>query len=108
MKKSQNEKQNKIKVVTICGSLKFQEEMVGVARELAMNKGYCVIQPVYGIDKNIALGSEIINVDKAHYKKIDISDAIFVVNEGGYIGESTKNEIAYAEQHGKEIMFLEK
>jgi len=108
MKKSQNEKQNKIKVVTICGSLKFQDKMINVARELAMNEGFCVIQPVYGIDKKTALEEQIIKVNKAHYKKIDISDAIFVVNENHYIGESTKNEIAYAQKHGKEIMYLEK
>jgi len=31
--------------------------------------------------------------------KIDMSDSIFVINPGGYIGESTKSEIKYAIEH---------
>ena len=37
----------------------------------------------------------------------DISDAIYVVNVNGYIGESTKKEIEYACKLGKEILYLE-
>ena len=47
------------------------------------------------------------NIVNAHWKKIDISDAIFVVNKEGYIGASTKNEIQYAKSKGKEILYLE-
>ena len=32
---------------------------------------------------------------------------IFVINVGGYIGESTKREIAYAERTGKKVNYLE-
>jgi len=46
-------------------------------------------------------------LDKIHRKKIDISDAIYVVNVDGYIGSSTKNEIEYAKNLGKEILSLE-
>ena len=42
-----------------------------------------------------------------HYKRIDISDAIYVINVDGYIGESTKKEIEYAKKLGKEILYLE-
>lgn len=44
---------------------------------------------------------------KIHKAKIDLSDAIFVVNVDGYIGESTRGEIEYAKTKGKEIMYLE-
>lgn len=44
---------------------------------------------------------------KLHRAKIDLSDVIFVVNVDGYIGESTRGEIEYAKQKGKEIMYLE-
>lgn len=40
-------------------------------------------------------------------KRIEISDAIYVVNVGGYIGSSTKKEIEYAISLNKEIYFLE-
>lgn len=36
-----------------------------------------------------------------------MSDAIYVVNKGGYIGESTTNEIIYAESIGKRVIFME-
>ena len=36
-----------------------------------------------------------------------MADAIYVINVGGYIGESTRSEIEYAKKHGKEILYLE-
>ena len=42
---------------------------------------------------------------EGHLKRIEISDAIFVCNINGYIGESTKNEIEYAKKLNKEIMY---
>ena len=46
-------------------------------------------------------------LEKMHKEKINLSDAIFVVNVDGYIGESTKSEIEYAKEHNKEIIYLE-
>ena len=96
-----------IKVVTICGSMKFAEKMQKVATDLEKRKGWCVIQCVYGIDQNNISQEEIDNIVNAHWKKIDISDAIFVVNVGGYIGKATQNEINYALSKGKEVLYLE-
>lgn len=46
-------------------------------------------------------------LDDMHLRKIDMADEIFVINVGGYIGESTKREIAYTEQKGKKVNYLE-
>ena len=46
-------------------------------------------------------------VDEVHKRKIDLADKIFVINIDGYIGESTKSEIAYAKRMGKLIEYLE-
>ena len=46
-------------------------------------------------------------LDKMHKQKIDMSNEIYVINVGGYIGESTKNEIEYAKARGKKISYLE-
>ena len=46
-------------------------------------------------------------LDDMHLRKIDMADEFFVINVGGYIGESTKREIAYAEQKGKKVNYLE-
>lgn len=46
-------------------------------------------------------------LDDMHKKKIDMADSIYVINVGGYIGDSTRSEIAYAEDTGKKIEYLE-
>ena len=46
-------------------------------------------------------------LDDMHLRKIDLADEIFVINVGGYIGESTRSEIAYAEKTGKKVRYLE-
>ncbi len=94
-----------MKVVTVCGSLRFEKEMIQIAAELETKKNYCVIQCVYGLN-NITEEKKK-RIGEIHYKKIDKSDAIYVVNIGGNIGESTKKEIAYAKAHEKEIIYHE-
>ena len=46
-------------------------------------------------------------LDDMHKRKIDMADEIFVINVGGYIGDSTRFEIGYAIEHGKKIRYLE-
>ncbi len=93
------------KVVTICGSMKFAKEMIEYTKELETKHGWCVIQCVYGLNPAELGVEELDRVVNAHWKKIDICDAIFVVNVGGYIGASTQKEIEYAKSLGKEIIF---
>lgn len=47
-------------------------------------------------------------LDDMHKRNIDMADSIYVINVGGYIGESTRSEIEYAQNHGKKISYLEK
>ena len=46
-------------------------------------------------------------LDEMHRQKIDMSNEIYVINFGGYIGESTKSEIEYTKAKGKKISYLE-
>ena len=46
-------------------------------------------------------------LDDIHKRKIDMADEIFVINVGGYIGDSTCSEIEYAMAHGKKVRYLE-
>ena len=94
-----------IKVITICGSMRYSKEMMKIAEELELKDGYAVIQCVYNVDGQKYEGIDASILDKIHRKKIDISDAIYVVNIDGYIGESVKKEIEYAEKHGKEVVY---
>lgn len=46
-------------------------------------------------------------LDELHKRKIDLADEVFVLNVGGYIGNSTRSEIEYAAALGKPIRYLE-
>lgn len=96
-----------IKVITICGIMRYSKEMMKIAEELELEKGYAVIQCVYNTDGQRYEGVDASILDRIHRKKIDISDAIYVVNIDGYIGNSTKNEIEYAKNNGKEVIYHE-
>ena len=48
-----------------------------------------------------------IMLDDMHKRKIDMADEIFVINVGGYIGSSSKSEIAYAHSTGKPVRYLD-
>ena len=96
-----------VKVVTICGSMRFSKEMQKIATDLEKKNGWCVIQCIYDLDKETTTEEEMEKIVNAHWKKIDISNAIYVVNVDGYIGESTQNEINYAISNGKEVYYLE-
>lgn len=96
-----------MKVITLCGSMRFVKEMQEIALELELKQDYCVLTPVG--DTTIKLSEEDIeSLAKAHFKKIDISDAVYIVNIGGYIGESVSREVRYAKEHNKEIIYHEK
>ena len=89
--------------LTICGSMRFAEEMKEIAYELEAKNGCNILQCVYCVDA--PSDEEVKRLEAAHYRKIDLSDGIYVVNIGGYIGESVRKEIEYAEKSGKEVIY---
>ena len=94
-----------MKIITLCGSLKFQKEMMIVAEKMAL-EGYCILTLVYPVLENMkATEEQLIKLKEAHFKRIELSDAILVVNINNYIGESTNLEIDYAKKLGKEIIY---
>ena len=94
-----------MKTITICGSMRFEKEMIEIAYDLEAHKGYNVLQCVYCKNTTAPTEQELAQLAAAHYKKIDMSDGIYVVNIDGYIGEAVKNEIVYAIKPGKEIIY---
>ena len=95
-----------MKIVTLCGSLKFQKEMMEVAEKMAL-KGFCVFNPVFPVLENYQIKEEQLQkMKEAHFKRIELSDAILVVNANHYIGNSTNREIEYAQKLGKEIRYV--
>lgn len=94
-----------MKTYTICGSMRYEKEMQEIAYYLETQKGYNILQCVYVVDGIEPTPEDLKALERAHYQKINISDGIYVLNIGGYIGESVRKEIAYAQQHGKEIVY---
>ena len=98
-------------IITICGSARF-EKYFHLWNEVLTLSGHTIfglsVYPSYkNGQKNWYTEKEKIELDKAHFRKIDASDAIIVINKFAYLGESTLNEIKYAQECGKELYILE-
>ena len=92
------------KIVTLCGSTRFKEQFMEVQKRLTL-EGYIVISVgLFGHSGD----NEVWQPGTKDLRKIDLADEIFVINVGGYIGESTRREITYAEKTGKKVNYLEK
>lgn len=98
---------NRYKIITLCGSIKFKEEFFKVQEKLIID-GNIVFTPNFFSENNVVINIEIKEMlDKMHRQKIDMSDEVYIINIGGYIGESTKSEIEYANKKGKKVTYLE-
>ena len=95
-----------MKIITVCGSYKFKKEMTEITEKMAFN-GNCMITPIdlSKQEKEAYTKEQLEILGKMHKEKIKMSDAILVVNVGGYIGRNTQSEIDYAKSLSKEIIY---
>ncbi len=99
---------NKYNVITLCGAIKFKEEFEKIQEELTLAGNIVLTPNFFHSVKKEEINNEIKNMlDEMHKQKIDMSDEIYVINVGEYIGESTKSEIEYAKTKNKKISYLE-
>ncbi len=85
--------------------MRFEREMQRVAFLLETKARCCVLQCVYNADGLALSDADREALEQAHLRKIELSDAVYVVDVGGYIGEQVRQEIAFAERLGKEILY---
>lgn len=99
----------KYKVITLCGSTKFKEQFIQAQKELTLQGNIVISVGLFGHSGDNEVWTEGTKemLDDMHKRKIDMADAIYVINVGGYIGSSTKSEIEYAKQQSKEVYYLE-
>lgn len=97
----------KYKVITLCGSTRFKEDFERVNRELTLAGNIVISVGAFGHSGDVFTEEQKVMLDDIHKKKIDMADAIYVINKGGYIGSSTRSEIQYAREHGKQIILME-
>ena len=95
------------KVITLCGSTRFKEDFERINKELTLAGNIVISVGAFGHAGDTFTEEQKIMLDDIHKRKIDMSDAIYVINKDGYIGASTRSEIKYAIAHGKQVIFME-
>jgi hypothetical protein len=104
-------KSNFPKVICYCGSLRVALEAFKKAEYESVINGEIALLPCcMFVDIEREYGAESDYKQKAddlHKRKIDLCDEVFVLNVGGYIGNSTRSEIEYALATGKPVKYLE-
>lgn len=105
----------KYKVITLCGSTRFKEAFMEAQKRLTLAGNIVISVGIFGHSENDGILKEMdddtlektkIMLDDMHRCRIDMADEIYVINVNGYIGDSTKSEIAYAKATGKKINYL--
>lgn len=98
----------KAPTVCLCGSTKFKDKFMEAAREFTL-RGYIVTMPMVFVHSDDEDINEVQKnyLDELHKAKIADADLIFVINQDGYIGKSTRNEIKWAAALNKKIEYLE-
>ncbi len=104
------------KIITLCGSTRFKDEFMKAQKDLTLKGNIVISVGLFGhagdeevwedMDEGTLTKTKEM-LDDMHKRKIDMSDEIFVINVDGYIGESTKSEIEYAQKHNKKVNYLE-
>lgn len=114
--KERNNMVGKYKVITLCGSTRFRDAFMQAQKELTLAGNIVISVGLFGHSGDSEVWEGMAEdtmtqtkqmLDDMHKRKIDMADEIFVINVGGYIGSSTKSEIAYAQATGKPVRYLE-
>jgi len=95
-------------IVCLCGSTRYKDQYIYHNARLTC-EGYIVLSVGLWGHKEEKYPTPDVKkrLDELHLRKIDLADWVFVLNVDGYIGESTRNEIDYAEALGKPVLYLE-
>ena len=96
-------------VITLCGSTRFKEQFLEAQKRLTLAGNIVISVGLFGHSGDDEVWTEGTKemLDDMHKRKIDMADGIYVINVGGYIGQSTRGEIEYARSQGKRVEFLE-
>jgi len=102
----------KPKIICLCGSTRFVDTFNEWRKTLTL-QGHIILSIELVVPQSEREDPQHHNfqvkqmLDELHLRKIDLADEVFILNVGGYIGESTSNEIAYAQKIGKPVKYLE-
>lgn len=91
-------------VVTLCGSIRFAAEHLAAHQRLSL-EGRIALLPALPVPDHEMRPGDVEVLAVLHRRKIDLSDRVHIVNPGGYVGQSTAAEVAYAEATGKRVTY---
>ena len=100
------------KVITLCGSTRFEAEFAEVNQRLTMEGCVVISLGMFSLpdlpDHDWTADSSDLKerLGAVHFQKIRMADEVYVVDPRGYVGESTRREIAYAQSLGKPVRYL--
>lgn len=96
------------KIVTLSGSTKFEAQFLEVNQRLTLAGCVVLSLGMFTLPEQVADEEPAVRerLARVHRQKIRMADELFVVDPGGYLGESTRQEIAYAESLGKPVRYL--
>lgn len=95
-----------MKIITLCGSTKFKEQFEQANAFLTLQGNIVISLAFFEQSEGFEITEQQAELlGNLHFRKIDISDEIFVIDVNGYIGSSTKREIEYAQEKGKRIRY---
>jgi hypothetical protein len=106
------EGEGEAKVVTLCGSTKFEAEFAETNQRLTMEGCVVISLGMFSLpdlpDYDWTADSSDLKgrLGGVHFQKIRMADEVYIVDPGGYVGESTQREIAYAQSLGKPVRYL--
>jgi hypothetical protein len=97
-----------IGTLTICSSSKFYETAQALAKEMTA-AGLTVYTPRFDFNEEVVEVTLANKISLTHefLRKIDRSDAIYVIDQDGYTGRSVCIEIGYASAKGKKVLLSE-
>ncbi len=98
----------KPRIVCLCGSTRFKEAFEQANKNETLDGKIVLSVGMFGHQEGLDMSGPVKQrLDELHFRKIDIADEVLILNVGGYIGSSTRNELAYARRSGKPVRFLD-
>ena len=93
-------------IVCLCGSTRFMQEFYDANMRETLDGKIVLTVGMSSKGDCKPTDEQKVALDELHKRKIDLADEVLILNVGGYIGDSTRSELEYAQKHGKRIRFL--
>ena len=93
-------------IVCLCGSTRFKDKFLEWNKKFTL-EGFIVVMPgVFGHSGDEITEEQKIKLDTLHKRKIAMADVVFIIDQDGYIGQSTREEIGFAKALGTDIYYM--